>query len=67
MTVTESTLHPVGIASRRLSLSGERVRQLCAAGVLKHLRDSSGRYLLSEKSLRDYERDRGRARGRARA
>lgn len=65
MAVSE-TLYPTGAASRELSLSPERVRQLCDAGELDFVRNAGGRRLIPASALRALREKRIRAKeGRA--
>lgn len=61
----KDTLLSVGLVARRLSLSSERVRALCRAGQLKHLRDATGRRLIPESAVASLIRRRERQRAAA--
>lgn len=55
------TFFPTGAAARQLGVSRDRVQQLCDSGVLKHVRDVSGRRLISSKEVERLRRQREQA------
>ncbi len=55
---TDDMLHTVSTAARRLTLSEPYIRALLRAGKLQHIRDASGRYLIPEHVLDQFQAQR---------
>jgi hypothetical protein len=54
----ETLLHTIGTAARKLGLGEVWLRELCDRGVVECTRDAAGRRLISDQSLREFERNR---------
>jgi hypothetical protein len=52
--------HTTGTAGRTVGLSDQRVKQLCDAGLLEHIKDQAGRRLIPEEAVRRLGEERRR-------